>query len=275
MADDVIGTVNNQITDAVTQIDTTVVGSAPAQTTGMLDAVLAESLGMAMYNAVTTQHNAQMVASAAVAAACARMLKSPIALPPLPSKLVSPAVSSSSPAPVPVNANTQNVQLIGSNFQAGLTVNVFDEAGTQIGTLDGSQQIGNVTSTSLTMMTNLFSASGSYGVEVVNPDGGSSSRYIVTATLFPVVTGVTGSPSTYTVSGSNFQAGLTGSNVSVFDQEGIQLPAPKISALNLNATPQSFSMVIVPGSSSGPFSVEVVNPDGGESNLYTFDATAT
>src|SRR5689334_16927728 len=115
------GTVNDQITDSVTQVDTAVVGNAPAQTTSMLDAVMAESIGMAMYNAVTTQHNSQMVASAAVAAACARMLKSPVALPlSLKSQLANPAVSGSTPSPVPVNADNQNIQLSGAGFQPGL-----------------------------------------------------------------------------------------------------------------------------------------------------------
>jgi hypothetical protein len=179
MADE--GTVNSQITDSVTQVDTTILGNAPAQSTGMLDAVMAESIGMAMYNAVTTQHNSQMVASAAVAAACARMLKSPGALPPLP-KTAAPIVSSVNPDPVPVNTAPQTIQVSGANFQPNLSVDVFDSAGNKI---SGPQQIDTSTGTwtEFTMEANLPGTAGQYGIEVANPDGGRSPRYWITAVL--------------------------------------------------------------------------------------------
>jgi hypothetical protein len=272
MADE--GTVNSQITDSVTQVDTTILGNAPAQSTGMLDAVMAESIGMAMYNAVTTQHNSQMVASAAVAAACARMLKSPGALPPPPlPKLLSPVVAGANPAPVPVNASTQSVQVSGTNFQPSLSVDVFDGDGNQIGTLAGTQQVTDVTSTSFTMMANLFSSQGTYGIEAVNPDGGRSSRYLITAATYPAVTAVSptvpAAANSYQVSGSNFQTNFT---ANVFDQTGAQLAAPTISPSVPPAPTTSFIMVIVPGTSTGPFSVEVLNPDGSQSNRFSFDA---
>ena len=269
------GTVNDQITDSVTQVDTIVLGNAPAQTTGMLDAVMAESIGMAMYNAVTTQHNSQMVASAAVAAACARMLKGPVALPSMQPPLTSPVVSSSTPSPVPVNAESQNIQLNGSGFQPGVAVDVFDGSGAQIGTLAGSQQISKVSAGSFTMTTNLFGAAGSYGIEVVNPDGGRSSRYTITVTAFPAITGVVpgSANNSYVLSGSNFEPNFT---VSVFDQAGNQMATPTISAITTATaanSASSFTMAITPGSgSTSPYSVQVLNPDGGESKLYSFDA---
>ncbi len=273
------GTVNDQITDSVTQVDTAVLGNAPAQTTSMLDAVMAESIGMAMYNAVTTQHNSQMVASAAVAAACARMLKGPVALPlSLQTKISGPSVSFAT-TPVPATVNTQNVQVSGSGFQAGLTVDVFNASG-QIGTLSGSQQISYVSAGAFTMMTNLFSAAGSYGIEVVNPDGGRSSRYPITATVFPIISAVkasvVGPPPTppqqsCAVSGSYFEPHFT---VNLFDQSGNQLASPTPTSLHTATTASSsssFTIVFTPDSSTGPYSVQVVNPDGGVSNLFPFD----
>lgn len=268
------GTVNHQITDSVTQVDTGVVGNAPAQTTAMLDAVMAESIGMAMYNAVTAQHNAQMVSSAAVAAACARMLKSPGALPqPALPVFAAPVVNSVHPSPIPVNSNTQKVHIHGSNFQPGAAVDLFDALGTQIGTLAGSQQIGKKeTSTSLVMKTNLFSAPGTYGIEVVNPNGTRSARYPVIVTAFPTISSVTAAtqPGSYTVSGKNFQSHAT---VSVFDQSGDQLAGSDVitspvSVATITNPASLLALTIVSGSPAGPYTIQVQNPDGGTSNIF-------
>ena len=87
-----------------------------------------------------------------------------------------PSLSSISPNPVPVFNGNQNVQVFGSNFQFNLTVDVFNSGGTKIGTLSGSQ-ILNVTPTSFTMVINLGSSAGTFGIEVVNPNGGRSTRF--------------------------------------------------------------------------------------------------
>jgi hypothetical protein len=92
MADD--GTVNSQITDSVTQVVTLLTGQSPSQSMGMLDAVLLDTLGMAMHNAVNRQQSSHMTSAAAVTAACARMLQvqppSPPKPPPLPPPQVQP-----------------------------------------------------------------------------------------------------------------------------------------------------------------------------------------
>lgn len=84
-----MSTVNSQIVDSVSDVVTLATGTAPAQAFGMLDTVMVETLGMAMYNAVNRQQGASMIGSAAVTAACAKMinahLPSPgLAPPPLP-----------------------------------------------------------------------------------------------------------------------------------------------------------------------------------------------
>ncbi|MFN4296859.1 MAG: RebB family R body protein [Brevundimonas sp.] len=71
------GTVNSRIVDSVSSVVTLTTGQAPSQAFGMLDAVMVESLGMAMHNAVMRQQGASMVGTAAVTAACARMLQRP------------------------------------------------------------------------------------------------------------------------------------------------------------------------------------------------------
>ena len=63
------GTVNSRIVDSVASVVTLNTGEAPSQAFGMLDAVMVESLGMAMHNAVMRQQGSSMVGTAAVTAA--------------------------------------------------------------------------------------------------------------------------------------------------------------------------------------------------------------
>lgn len=93
--------VNGQITDAVTQTVTLLTGQAPSQAFGMMDAVMVETMGMAMYTAVNRQQNAGMVGNAAVTAACAKMLS----LPPFPLAAPPPGAE---PPPVPPASGVVN-----------------------------------------------------------------------------------------------------------------------------------------------------------------------
>ncbi|XOV80979.1 MAG: RebB family R body protein [Aestuariibacter sp.] len=68
------GTVNDQAVDSVSQMSTLLIGNAAPQAMGLLDVAGAESMGMGMHNAVSSQHNSQISSAAAVTAACAKML---------------------------------------------------------------------------------------------------------------------------------------------------------------------------------------------------------
>jgi hypothetical protein len=57
--------VNNQITDAVTQANVTALASAPASAAGNLAQMAAQAFGLMMENAVAQQQNAAMCAQAA------------------------------------------------------------------------------------------------------------------------------------------------------------------------------------------------------------------
>lgn len=72
------GTVNGQIIDSTSSIVTLLTGQAPSQSFGMLDAVMVETMAMAMHNAVNRQQSAGMIGSAAVTAACAKLLAVPV-----------------------------------------------------------------------------------------------------------------------------------------------------------------------------------------------------
>jgi len=72
MVDD--SSVNDQITDSVTQNLTLLADSAAIQGVGMVDVVSAEATGIAMHNAVMSQQHSQLASNASVTATCARML---------------------------------------------------------------------------------------------------------------------------------------------------------------------------------------------------------
>lgn len=69
-------TLNSQMVDSVAAVNFINNGSAQTNAQAMLNAVMAESLGMAMHNAVMRQQSSSMVSSAATTAACAKMLQS-------------------------------------------------------------------------------------------------------------------------------------------------------------------------------------------------------
>lgn len=96
------GTVNGQILDCVADTVTIGTGMAASQAFSMLDTVMVETLGMAMYNAVSRQQSSSMVGSAAVTAACARMLGAQVIAapkPPVPPVIIPPPAPPYTPPP--------------------------------------------------------------------------------------------------------------------------------------------------------------------------------
>ena len=73
--------VNSQITDSVTQASTLLTGYAAPQGMALLDVVSAETIGMAMHNAISAQQNAQLTSNASITSTCAKMLAVEQALP--------------------------------------------------------------------------------------------------------------------------------------------------------------------------------------------------
>jgi hypothetical protein len=192
----------------------------------------------------------------------------------------SPSVSSINPNPVPVFNANQNVQVSGNNFQTNLSVDVFNGSGSKVGTLSGSAQIQNVNTNSFTMVILLGSSAGTFGIEVVNPDGGRSARFTFQATannpsvssLSPSSPPVVNGNQSVGVNGSSFQSGLT---VDVYNSSGTKTGTLSGSGQIQNVTPNSFTMVISLGSTAGTFGIEVVNPNGGRSSRFTFSTQAT
>ncbi|MCD9030549.1 RebB family R body protein [Luteimonas sp. Y-2-2-4F] len=63
-------TVNAQITDAVTQTNVKVVAEAPAQAIASLYQVVSHATGLAVQNAVHSQHAMNQISTAVVSKAC-------------------------------------------------------------------------------------------------------------------------------------------------------------------------------------------------------------
>ncbi len=68
------GTVNSQITDAVTQSNAGVLGQAPALAADLIYMAAADSIGLAMHNAVTNQQRMQIIAEAVITQTCATII---------------------------------------------------------------------------------------------------------------------------------------------------------------------------------------------------------
>ena len=68
------GTVNSQVMDAVTALNALAAGGAPSSAAAMLGLVAANTIGLGMHNAIARQQADAAIASASVAAACARKL---------------------------------------------------------------------------------------------------------------------------------------------------------------------------------------------------------
>lgn len=163
--------VNTQIRDAVQFSNDTTIGQAAAHSTGMIDTLMAETIGMAMYNAVNTQYNAQMIGSAAIAASCAKMLRTQAApwMPP-PVVPVPPVVT----AVTPLTAEASTFTATGTGFAPGLSVHIF-QSGVLLEQVSGSA-ISVVTATSFTWQS-MALAAGTYTIQVLNADQGLSAPF--------------------------------------------------------------------------------------------------
>jgi len=255
------GYVNDQITDSITQSIGAVVGSSPSETKSMLDTLMAETVGMAMYNAVTNQHNVQLVSNASVIAACARMLKAPTASS-LPYRAIPPVIVSVTPTPIPLSSASQNVQCTGTGFQPGLTVTVYGPTDSVLALLGGSAQITVNSPTSLTITTDVFTTAGVFNLQIQNPDigaqiGGASNLFQVTVqAAAPKIDSVEPlDASTYRVSGQHFQKE---SDLQFFDSEDKPIAGVTVSAI----TPGGIQFTMPAFAPKGPYSVQVTNPCG-------------
>ena len=259
-------TVNTMITDAVTQSVASVLGNSPAGTKSMLDALMAETLGMAMYNAVANQHNAQMTGNASTTAACVRMLKTKPAAPGVTADKSKPMVISVTPSVIPIATTATTVRISGVNFDPGLTAEIT-LTGLPFATLHGSSQLSDLTSTGFSFSNALFTGEGSYGLQVMNPDGGLSPVCVLNVMAqAPVITSVQPSSDgkSAAVQGSNFMTGLS---MTVSNQNGNPVAVQTI----INISNTGCTVNFVDDLSKGVYAIQITNTDKRSSNNFLFN----
>jgi hypothetical protein len=180
-----------------------------------------------------------------------------------------PVITSVAPS-VPIAApNDQTMTVHGMRFQSGLTVSVTWNGGGA--TLSGTQ-IQNVSSTSFRMIITLGNP-GEYTIRANNPSGQQSNPFSFTAQPpAPRITSVSpNSPiagptdQTMTVVGEGFQTGLT--VLVTWNGGGATLSGTQIQ----NVSSTSFRMIITLGS-PGQYTIRVNNPNGQQSNSFSFTA---
>jgi hypothetical protein len=188
-----------------------------------------------------------------------------------------PSIASVSPQTLAATATEQTITVSGHSFQAGLSVTAFPPNNGAPTRLSGSR-IQNVTSTSFRVALAVPSA-GSWGIRVDNPSGQQSNTFPLTVTGGtvppPLITAVSppalvasATDQMLTVSGSNFQAGLT-----------ITVVAPNGSASTVagsriqTVTSTSFRMPIT-AAAAGLWSLRVTNPSGQQSNAFQLTVTS-
>lgn len=66
------------MTDTTNNVTPAVSNPFSGQPTGLVETTFAETLGLSMHNAVTTQQSSQMTTAASITNACARLLQTPI-----------------------------------------------------------------------------------------------------------------------------------------------------------------------------------------------------
>jgi len=185
---------------------------------------------------------------------------------------VRPQITSISPSNPCIRGIDQSVTVNGAGFQSGLTVTVFFPGGGS-GTLSGSQ-IQNVTPTSFTMIITL-NIQGTYGIRVNNPNSTQSNTFNFQTQYCVTITSI--DPSSPPVSNNNQNVGVNGSGFSSGLTVTVFLPGGGTSTLSgsqiQNVTSSSFTMVITLNV-LGQYGIRVNNPNGNQSNLFSFNTQA-
>ncbi|MBV9759775.1 MAG: Ig-like domain-containing protein, partial [Acidobacteriaceae bacterium] len=180
-------------------------------------------------------------------------------------------ITAVSPSNVSTGSNNQTITVTGAGFQSGLTVPISYPGGS--GVLSGSQ-IQSVTSTSFQVLVT-FNNPGTYTISVTNPNGSTSNTAQITATSRgPTISQVspssvsTGSGNqTITVTGSNFQSGLT-VPISYPGGSGV------LSGSQIQSVTSTSFQVLITFNNPGTYTISAKNPDGSTSNTAQITATS-
>jgi len=177
-----------------------------------------------------------------------------------------PAISSLSPNPMTGSSSAQTLTINGSGFVSGSGLKV---------TVGGTAYLASFGSSSrLTVSVAVGASAQTLAVQVTNPNGQVSNSVSLTVNApvaAPVITSLnpnpmtgSNSPQTLTINGSGFAPGL---KLSI---GGTTITATQLAAL----TPTQLQVSIITGFTTYTYAVQVVNANGGVSNVVNFQVNA-
>jgi hypothetical protein len=193
-------------------------------------------------------------------------------------RLVAPVITAVEPRSPLAGTEPQTLTITGSNFLAGVSLNVTEPDGRKR-TIEGNAILARrETSFQVAIV---LAAPGAYTLTATNPDRGTSDQYVVKvqataqpARVTPKIDRVLPEnitkdpqPQILKISGQNFVQGLS---VSVTDPVGTvyQFKGTSLGALTATSFDLSVALEMV-----GDYSLMVTNPTGESSNNVTFKVT--
>ena len=187
-----------------------------------------------------------------------------------------PTITSMSPNPVPGFDGDQTVYINGSGFVNGNGLKVHVTWPNGQGDLTGSQ-VSFVSSSQLSIRINTGTTAANWTARVINPDGSQSNIFNFSVTVQGLtitsmnpnpVPGFNGDQTVY-INGSGFVSG-NGLKVHVTWPNGQgDLTGSQVSFVSSN----QLSIRINVGTVAANWTARVINPDGGQSNIFNFSVT--
>jgi hypothetical protein len=170
-----------------------------------------------------------------------------------------PVITNLNPNPMTGSNSPQTLTINGSGFQPGVKLLIG-------GLVVSSNELALLTPTELQLSIITGLSTYTLPVQVVNPNGGSSSTVNFQVNAPPAIASLTPNPLTHstaaqvlTVNGANFQPGA-GLKVTVGATSYSGSQVTFVSASQLNVT------VTMASAATAPLAVQVTNPNGGVSN---------
>jgi hypothetical protein len=179
-----------------------------------------------------------------------------------------PSIASVTPSAALVDNSWQTITVSGTGFESVNHVNVVAPDGTLRDT-----QVSNVTATTFTFDV-YMDVIGSWSMRALVPGGGASAAFAFTSKLPPPV--ITGTSTPTYGTGVQQLFGILGKN---FDANAVVVLRNTTTGLSTNAPIQAIARTTISvyatfDRQGGPWTVEVINPDGSRSGPFAFTVIA-
>jgi hypothetical protein len=180
-----------------------------------------------------------------------------------------PVITTLSPNPMTGSTSVQTLTINGSGFVSGSGLKVSVGS-----TVYQGSQITSASSSQLLVSVNVGASAASLPVQVTIPSGKTSNAMSLTvnapaaapaiSTLSPNPMTGSNSPQTLTINGSGFQSGL---KLSI---GGMLITSNQLATL----TPTQLQINVITGLNAYTYAVQVINPNGGTSNIVNLQVNA-